>query len=113
MKEEKEGYVVVIPENVQKMIEGAPEDAREDIEKLIKGFVDGTINPQEVGEPLELVDMKEKLLCGACGSKNISWTSDGIEEVYYRCFACEAHAWMTLEEYEDAKKRHPECIFIA
>jgi len=108
---EKDGYMVVIPDSIRKQIEGAPEDVQEDIEKLIKGFVDGTINPKEVGEPVNLVDLKEKLLCGKCGTKNIEWTSDGVEEVYYRCGNCESHAWMTIEEYEDAKQRHPECVF--
>lgn len=111
MKEKDEGYVVVIPESIRKQIEEAPDDVQEDIEKLIKGFVDGTLNPKEVGESVDLSDVKEKLMCGACGSKNISWTSDSVEEVYYRCFDCEEHAWMTIEEYEDAKKRHPECVF--
>jgi len=48
----KDEYMVVIPEKVKKMIEDAPEEVREDIEKLIKGFVDGTIDPKEVGEPV-------------------------------------------------------------
>lgn len=52
MTEEDDGYMVVIPESIKKQIEEAPEEVREDIEKLIKGFVDGTIDPKEVGEPV-------------------------------------------------------------
>lgn len=49
-EEKKDRYMVVIPDRIRKQIEGAPEEVQEDIEKLIKGFVDGTINPKEVGE---------------------------------------------------------------
>ncbi len=56
---EKDGYMVVIPERIKKQIEDAPEEVREDIEKLVKGFVDGTINPHEVGEPVSDEEFEE------------------------------------------------------
>jgi hypothetical protein len=49
---QSEGYVVAIPDSIRKKIEEAPVEVQEDIEKLIQGFVDGTIDPHEVGEPV-------------------------------------------------------------
>ena len=109
---DKSGYTVVIPEHIKKKIEEAPPEVQEEIEKLVKKFVTGDLDPTKVGKEVHFKELIEKLRCGECGSKDIDWNlEEDDEEVYYRCHACCESAWMTKAEYEVAKKRHPDLVF--
>ena len=108
----QKGYTVIIPEDVARQIEEAPDEVKAEIEALVKAFVEGSKNPAKVGKKMKVEEPVEKLLCGACGSKDIDWSVEvDDDEVYYRCHNCGEHAWMTKGEFEVAKKRHPDLLF--
>lgn len=106
----KKGFTVVIPDYIRKQIEAAPDEVKVEIEKLTKGFVDGTIDPAKAGTRVHPKPLKRKLKCRECLSKDISWFRDG-DEVYYRCASCGEHAWMYYKEYLHACRKHPEMVF--
>jgi hypothetical protein len=110
-KKEKDGYMVVIPDRIKKKIEDAPDEVKEEIEKLMQGFISGELNPMMVGsgKRVNWKPMKKKLRCGKCGSREITWNRDG-EEVYYHC-ECGESAWMYYKEYLRAMKTHPDAVF--
>lgn len=45
------GYKVVIPEEVKRKIDAAPKAVRKELERIIRGFESGTIDPVKIGEP--------------------------------------------------------------
>lgn len=104
-KKKDKDYMVVIPEDINEKIKDSPiaEEMEEVIQKLMKG--------EMVGEKMDLVECKQKLLCGECGSQNVSWTMDKIsKEVYFKCFGCGESSWMYEKEYKQAVKENPDCI---
>ena len=111
-KKETNEKIIVIPDEIVKQIKEAPKKVQEEIERLIQGFQDGTIDPMKVGKPMNILDCEEKLKCAECKSKNISWIIEVEDkEVFYKCADCKAKGWMTLEEYEEAKKVCPQLVF--
>jgi len=98
--------IVVIPKEVQEKIdkEGLGEEFDKVIDKLQKGEI--------VGTPMDCQDLKVKLLCAECGTKNIMWYLEkNSNEVYYMCKDCKFSGWMYLGEYNKALKNNPECVF--
>ena len=52
-KKEQKGRVVVIPENVQKQMESAPQDVKDELERVLQGFVSGEIDPTTAGKQIQ------------------------------------------------------------
>jgi len=101
-----------VPESVQSQMESLPKEVREKIDAIMDGFVSGELQPDEIGVPVNFKELLEKLKCGKCGAITIDWHIDEPEgEVYYQCHSCGETAWMTKEEYEEAKRKHPDLVF--
>ncbi len=102
-------FKVTTTEEFDKQFQNVPDEVAESIEKLIKGFKTGKINPKKVGTKLKQCEIK--LICESCDSKNVSWLLDkNSNEVYFTCKDCGKTYWMTLKEYNKAIKKFPECI---
>ena len=107
-KTEKE-FMVIIPKHIAEQIERLPEKDKKAIEKGLKQLQK---DPFKNAKPFVPAKLKYGLLCGKCGSKDISWIIEVTDkEVHYSCNGCGLHAWMTEKEYKSALKKHPELIF--
>lgn len=106
MTEDKE-KIVVTPEHIQDKLNNLPKDDKEKIENALDKLAKGEIE----GEPFKPVELKKKLRCMNCNSKNIYWFQDeNSKEVHYFCEKCGESAWMYDWEYEQALERYPEMI---
>lgn len=101
----KKKYSVIAP---KELLEKLPENIRKEVDKLMDDMVSGEFNPETDGTEIRQIT-DEYLLCGKCGSENIDWFLGG-GEVDYMCNNCNAKAWMTIEEFEKAKKKHPNLV---
>ena len=80
-------------------------------EKLIIGLKTGKIDPTKIGQPVDWKELKVKLKCPKCQSKEVEWLLDkNSKEVTFHCLACSNSFWMTKKEYEKAIKKNPDCI---
>lgn len=83
----------------------------EELEKLIKGFKTGELDPTKIGQPVEWVDLDIKLMCPKCESRNVEWMLDkNSNEVTFHCLKCSESFWMTKKEYKNAVKKNPNKI---
>lgn len=104
MEDENERIIVVPEETVKKIKEaGIEKEFNEILDRLEKGEI--------LGSAMEIEDCEIYLKCAQCGSKNIKWMLDKAHnEVIFNCKDCNNSGWMYKEDYEDAIKRHPDCI---
>ena len=108
---EKKKWKVEFSEDVLKKFEDIPDDVSEELERLIKGFKTGELDPTKVGQPVDWVDLKIKLECPKCKSKNVEWLLDrNSNEVTFHCLKCSEGFWMTYEEYKNAVNKNPNKI---
>jgi ribosomal protein L18E len=107
-KTAKKGYTVIIP---KAMLNKAPPKIRKEILKMAKSFSNGSLNPKKGKGIAKITPMTEGLMCKMCKSINIDWMTDKKKEVYFKCNNCQESGWMTLKEYEMAKKNFPELFF--
>jgi len=113
MKKEnkKKKWKVVFSENVLNSFEDIPDAVSEEFEKLIKGFKTGKLNPTKIGQPVDWIELKLKLKCPECKSKDVEWLLDkNSNEVTFHCLKCTERFWMTFDEYKNAVKKNPDCI---
>lgn len=107
-KKEKKEMIAIIPKEVQDQLNNLPKKDRDSINEAIDKLCTGEVE----GEPFEPVELKKKLMCGECGSKNIHWFQDKhSKEVNYFCDDCGLSAWMYDWEYEEAMEKHPDLVF--
>ena len=59
-KMHKKGYKIMSHPDIMKDMEDMPDDVAEELEKLFKGFKDGTIDPVDVGEPVDLKELEKE-----------------------------------------------------
>ena len=114
MKNKK--YKIEYSSKVIKQLGTLSDKEFEEVSNGIKEFVEkiqnGKYKPEELGQPIKPVNLKLKLLCGNCGSRNIYWWMDkNSREVYYNCENCGESAWMTEKEYKSLLKKYPKLIF--
>ena len=94
-----------------KKFESLQDNVVEELEKLIKGFKTGKLDPTEIGQPVEWVDLDIKLICSKCESKDVEWMLDkNSNEVIFHCLKCNEGFWMTKKEYKNAINKNPNKI---
>jgi len=114
MKKEnnKKRWKVRFHENVLRKLEEIPDDVAEEFEKLVIGFKKGEIDPKKIGHPVKWIELDIKLRCPVCGAYKVEWLLDkNSNEVTFHCLSCSESFWMTPEEYKNAIKKNPDCIF--
>lgn len=111
MDNNEKKWKVEFSDEVLKKFEDIPDDVSEEFEKLIKGFKTGELDPTKIGEPVDWIELKIKLRCPSCDSKDVEWLLDkNSNEVTFHCLKCSEGFWMTKQEYEKAIKKNPDCI---
>jgi len=113
MKKEnnKKKWEVKFSKEVLKKFENLPDDVSEEFEKLIIGIKTGKIDPTKISQPIDWVELKVKLKCPKCESKDVEWLLDkNSNEVTFHCLSCSDGFWMTKKEYENAIKTNQDCI---
>ena len=113
MKKKAKRYKVEFSEEVLKKFKDLPNNVHEEVEKIIKGFKSGKLDPAKVGRPMDLVALDKKLICPECDSRVVEWLLDkNSDEVTFHCLKCGESFWMTHKEYNDAIKRNPDKVII-
>ncbi len=113
MKKEnkKKKWKVTFSEEALKKFNDIPDNIVEEIEKVAKGFKTGKLDPTKLGQPVDWVELEVKLKCPRCKSGNVEWLLDrNSKEITFHCLKCSESFWMTKKEYENAIKKHPDCI---
>lgn len=59
MDKEKK-YKVKLAKGVMEDMEDVPEDVEKELNNLIKGFKDGSIDPKKIGEPVNMEKLREE-----------------------------------------------------
>ena len=104
-------WKVEFSEQASKKIDEMPDKAYKELEKIIKRFKTGKIDPTKLGKPIDWKSLKVKLICPECKSKNAEWFLDkNSNKVDFHCLNCDESFWMTHKEYKDAVKRNPDKI---
>ena len=110
-KEEKKKWKVTFSDEVLEKFKEIPDNVAEEFEKIIKGFKTGELDPTKIGQPINRIELKVKLRCPECKSKNVEWLLDkNSKEVTFHCLKCSGGFWMTFDEYKQAINKNPDCI---
>lgn len=111
MKKENKKWKIKCSKEFIEKSRDLPDEVYEELVKIIKCFKEGGLDPTKVGKPMDLVELKIKLLCPKCDSNNVEWFLDrNSNEVDFHCLKCVEGFWMTHNEYKDAIKRNPDKI---
>lgn len=106
-------YKVEFSNEFMKKLEDIPDDVYKKLEKMIKGFKEGKLDPKKVGQSVDWVELKIKLKCPDCKSNDVEWLLDkNSNEVTFHCLECSESFWMIYEEYKKAVKRNPDKIVM-
>jgi ribosomal protein L33 len=104
-------YKIEFSKEASKKLDDLPDDAYEELTKIVTGFKTGKLNPEKVGQPIDWVELDTKLECPECKSNNVEWLLDkNSKEVTFHCIHCSESFWMTQIEYKNAVKRNPDKI---
>lgn len=107
----KKKWKIKFHEDVLKKLEEIPDDVAEEFEKLIIGFKRGEIDPRNIGQPINWIELKVKLKCPKCKSKEVEWLLDkNSNEVTFHCSACKEGFWMTYKKYKKTINKNKDCI---
>ena len=111
MEKENKKWKVEFSKNVTEKLGDLPDDAYDELVKVVKGFKEGKLDPKKIGQPMDLADLDTKLKCPKCDSEEVEWMLDkNSNEVDFHCLKCGECFWMTHNEYKDAIKRNPSQI---
>src|SRR3989344_4736564 len=109
-EENKKKWKVTFSDEVLEKFKEIPDNIVEEFEKIIKGFKTGELDPTKIGQPIDWIELKVKLKCPKCKSKNVEWLLDkNSNEVTFHCLKCSEGFWMTINEYKKAIKKNPDC----
>lgn len=92
-------------------LDDLPDNAYEELTKIIQGLKNGKIDPTKLGKKVNWVELDKKLICPKCKSEEVQWLLDkNSDEVDFHCLKCSESFWMTNKEYKMAVKRNPDKI---
>lgn len=107
----KKKWKVVASNEFMKKSKDLPDDVYEKLTDVIQCFKSGELDPEKVGEPIDFIELKIKLVCPECKSKDVEWLLDkNSDEVTFYCLNCSESFWMTYDEYKGAVTRNPDKI---
>ncbi len=110
-KNSKKKFKVEFSDDSLKKINNLPDNAYNKLCDIVKGLKSGKLNPKTLGKPLDWIDLKIKLICPRCKSKEVEWLLDkNSNEVDFHCLNCMESFWMTYKEYKKAVKRNPDKV---
>ena len=111
IKTKNRRWKIEFSDQAKKKVDEMPDDVYPELEKIIKGFKTGKLNPMKLGKPIDWSQVKIKLICPECKTKKVEWLLDkNSKEVDFHCVNCSESFWMTYEEYKSAIKRNPDKI---
>ena len=84
----KKWKVAFSPEVVNKL-KDMPDEVHQELERIIKGFKTGELDPKKLGQPVDYQELSVKLECPECTSKEVEWLLDkNSSEVTFHCLKC-------------------------
>jgi len=111
-KKNKKWKVTFSPEATKKL-KDIPDEVHKELERIIKGFKTGKLNPKKLGQPVNWKELDIKLECPECKSKEVEWLLDkNSNEVTFHCLKCSESFWMTHEEYKGTIERNKNKIIL-
>lgn len=111
MKKENKKWKVEFSKDVTEKLGDLPDDAYDELVKLVKGFKEGKLDPTKIGQSMDLADLDTKLKCPECDSEDVEWLLDkNSNEVTFHCLKCGESFWMMHDEYKNAIERNPDQI---
>ncbi len=104
-------WKVAFSSEATKKLNEIPDEVHQELERIIKGFKTGKLNPKTLGQPVDYEELFVKLECPECTSKEVEWLLDkNSEEVTFHCLKCSESFWMTHEEYKGAVSRNKDKV---
>ncbi len=111
MNKTKKKWKVTFSKEALRKFDDLPDNVAEELEKVIRGFKTGKLDPRKLGNPVDWLELKVKLKCPECKSIKVEWLLDkNSNEITFNCLVCGESFWMTLDEYKDAVKKNQDCI---
>ncbi len=108
---ENKKWKVKFSKEAEKKLDDLPDDVYGELVEIIKGFKEGKLDPEEIGNPVDFKELKVKLKCPQCHSGNVEWILDkNSDEVDLHCLECNENFWMNHKEYKKTVKRNPDKI---
>src|SRR3989344_102324 len=107
-KNKNKKWKVLFSDEILSKIDDLPDKVYDKFTTLIQGFKTGKLDPKKIGKPVDWKELKIKLICSKCKSKDVEWLLDkNSDEVTFHCLNCKESFWMTHKEYKRAIKRNP------